>query len=171
MRIDAGGAVVRAPFGAEPTFRSRNARRSAESLCTLSRGLAISISILTLAPSCECDDSCSDVLGILFEKSSDWEDGTYQLDLELDGEVVECVFMVPSKGWPIDHCDDDDRTAASQGGVSHRGTPSKVVFSIFFENATLASTTFEPKYEATKGWDRAACGSPCDEGAETVAIP
>lgn len=123
------------------------------------------------AVSCDCDDTCSDMLGVLFEKNSDWADGTYDLDLELDGDAVRCTFRVPSRGWPIDHCDDDDRTTATQGGLSHDGTPSSVALTLSLQQTVLVSTTFAPEYEAPRDWDRVACGAPCDIGSETVQVP
>lgn len=134
-------------------------------------GLAVSLSIVSAAPSCDCDDTCGDTVTIRFDTSSEWEKGTYVVDLKIDGEAVSCTFEIPSRGFPTDHCDEGSKTSITDEGVFHRGSPDEVSLTISFEGTALASATLQPHYRGPKDWDRAACGAPCDIASEMISVP
>jgi len=116
-------------------------------------------------PACgDCEEpSCDDSLTVLFERESEWEMGTYEIDLELDGRNVHCTF--DSKR--AEYCDDDE-TLASIEFVSHEGSPKNVEVTISFDGRVLGSATLEPKYE--KQGNR-LCGPRCDQAHSTMELP
>ena len=117
------------------------------------------------APGCgDCEEpSCDDSLTVLFERKSEWEAGTYEIDLDLDGRNVHCTF----ESNRVEECDDEE-TIASIEGVSHTGSPDNVELTIRFDGAFLGSATLEPKYE--KQGDR-RCGPRCDNAHSTIELP
>jgi len=126
---------------------------------------------LLVAPS-GCDDCegefCDDYLSIVFEREAPWH-GTYEVDLDLDGDPVHCSFHVPIAWDAAPIACDDGGTAVGPFGVRHGSTPARVEVTVSFDGQVITTAVVEPHYETPADWKR-RCGPRCKQATGLTIV-
>ncbi len=150
---------------------SPNTENSKHGLALAARLLLGCLAIARMTSGCaDCEPPCEDFFSINWEKQSPWAPGEYEIELELDDNIVMCGFTVNSTKIALGLCD-DPRTGGGAGGVIHRNAPNHVRVVLYMDGEVIVEQEFDPDYETPPEWRR-VCGPACDQStSSSVVVP